>query len=618
MADLKSKDEYQSQLMDVLPNENYPLFVAKSDIAEEINPGVIELGCFSACVIPENEHFATYVGKAIFHYDARSSITEDDKQFYLISHTNKLSGQTVTINGFDNETKRGYCYMSYANDGLTRREANAKMEYESETGKFKFYALKSIQPWEEILWEYDHSGIWWLERRNVLPEPVYQEAVRKYSKTNRTNFTFCSGEDDSRAVEIISAVIDNTAIVADLSNTVGDALSDSGLEDSPVPVSNSLKLQGSLKSKKSSVSEAENVDSKYNKPMFPRSYYAKDVLIEYDANVDTRIIENGLEILQSRYAYEIASEEENISDINSEIIYYYVYQIAQMIDEAMKLESKATLMKSVYKDLSPAGIELFLKNIRLLDQNFQNFTNSITSTQKYLLFKSKQSDSQSKYYSEKYDLRFNLIDNDIDPIWKYLNRLHWQDLISQNSKNPSGPHFISRLTCVRILYTIRKYFKYIYEFKNFADIGVGIPYLAACVKSFYSHVNVCGIDLKEIIDAIKNKLSVIRKEDSILTEIAFRECNIMNAHFEQYQGLMQYLKDCEVITNFIGRIDTNEAFIKYVLPKSSCKLIMFRTRNIKFPALHHQWLKNMGYQLFPVQLKGTLALQVLYILFIIT
>jgi len=41
--------------------------------------------------------------------------------------------------------------MSYANDGLTRREANAKMEYESETGKVKFYALKSIQPWEEIL-----------------------------------------------------------------------------------------------------------------------------------------------------------------------------------------------------------------------------------------------------------------------------------------------------------------------------------------------------------------------------------------------------------------------------------------------------------------------------------
>jgi len=59
---------------------------------------------------------------------------------------------TVTIIGFDNETKRGYCYsMSYANDGLTRREANAKMEYESETGKVKFYALKSIQPWEEIL-----------------------------------------------------------------------------------------------------------------------------------------------------------------------------------------------------------------------------------------------------------------------------------------------------------------------------------------------------------------------------------------------------------------------------------------------------------------------------------
>jgi len=59
--------------MVVLPN--YPLFEAKSDIAEEINPGVIELGCFSDCIIPANKHFA------VVHYDAKLPIREDDKQY---------------------------------------------------------------------------------------------------------------------------------------------------------------------------------------------------------------------------------------------------------------------------------------------------------------------------------------------------------------------------------------------------------------------------------------------------------------------------------------------------------------------------------------------------------
>jgi len=72
-----------------------------------------------------------------------------------------------------------------------------------------------------------------------------------------------------------------------------------------------------------------------------------------------------------------------------------------------------------------------------------------------------------------------------------------------------------------------------------------------------------------------------------------------------------------VITNLIGLIDTNEAIIKNVLPKSKCRMIMFRTKNIEFPKLHHRWLTKMGYKLFPVQLKGTLALQVLSILIIL-
>jgi len=38
---------------------------------------------------------------------------------------------------------------------------------------------------------------------------------------------------------------------------------------------------------------------KYNKPIFPRSYYAYYILIEYETNINIRVIEEGIEILQS-------------------------------------------------------------------------------------------------------------------------------------------------------------------------------------------------------------------------------------------------------------------------------------------------------------------------------
>ena len=637
MTDLRDRIGYQPQLVDVLPNEKYPLFVAKSDVAEEINPGVMELGCFSACIIPEKAYFATYDGKVMDNYDFKSAVTENEMQFYIISYTDQSSEYSVTINGFDYETGRGFCYMAYANDGLTKREANCRIEYDKDLNKFKFFALKTIQPWEELLWSYDDSGVWWFERREVLPKLVYQEAVNKYLKHTRKNVA--QGLDSPSSFSdaysnIADADVSNNRMHAGTnaseentysidSSTTKDNISSVNKESKLGTSSNANNADAFMpeslpKSKKVSASEVDiNCDFKYNKPIFPRSYYANDVLIEYETNIDIRVIEEGIEILQSRYAFEIGSMEDNLPDINGEVVYYYVYQVSQIIEEALKLENKSARTKSAYKDLTSSGIETFLENVKLLQLNFQNFTNHITTAQNYLLFRNKQSDLETRYCSEKYDLRFNIIDSDIDVIWKYLNRLRWPDLISLDSNYPSGPHYISRLTCVRILYNIRKHFKYIYEFRNFADIGVGIPYLAACVKSFYNHVNVCGVDLKEIIDAITNKLSVIKKEDSVLGEIAFRECNILHAHHARYHDLGNYLKVCEMITNLIGLIDANEAIIKNVLPKSKCGMIMFRTKNIEFPKLHHRWLTKMGYKLFPVQLKGTLALQVLSILIIL-
>ena len=208
LSDLKVKPGFQTKLIHILQVEKFPLFVAKSDVAEEINPGVMELGCYSACTIPENNYFATYEGTRLLNYDPNSAITESDKQFYLISYVDPSNGLPVVINGYDAVNGRGCCYMSYANDGLSRRAANCTMIYDPDTDKCKFYALKTIYPCEEILWIYDHTGIWWFERGHVLPEVLYQEVLRKYPTLVRNVLTSESGiEIRTGSLNTMKAVI---------------------------------------------------------------------------------------------------------------------------------------------------------------------------------------------------------------------------------------------------------------------------------------------------------------------------------------------------------------------------------------------------------------------------
>ena len=70
-----------------------------SDVPEKINPGVMELGCYSARAIPEKAYFATNKGKVMDNYDFKSAVTENELQFYMISYTDQLSEYLVTING---------------------------------------------------------------------------------------------------------------------------------------------------------------------------------------------------------------------------------------------------------------------------------------------------------------------------------------------------------------------------------------------------------------------------------------------------------------------------------------------------------------------------------------
>ena len=48
LSDLKVKPGFQAELINILPVEKFPLFVATSYVAEEINPGVSKLGRYSA------------------------------------------------------------------------------------------------------------------------------------------------------------------------------------------------------------------------------------------------------------------------------------------------------------------------------------------------------------------------------------------------------------------------------------------------------------------------------------------------------------------------------------------------------------------------------------------
>jgi len=48
LSNLKVKPGFQAQLINILPVEKFPLFVATSYVAEEINPGVSKLGRYSA------------------------------------------------------------------------------------------------------------------------------------------------------------------------------------------------------------------------------------------------------------------------------------------------------------------------------------------------------------------------------------------------------------------------------------------------------------------------------------------------------------------------------------------------------------------------------------------
>jgi len=97
-----------------------------------------------------------------------------------------------------------------------------------------------------------------------------------------------------------------------------------------------------------------------------------------------------------------------------------------------------------------------------------------------------------------------------------------------------------------------------------------------------------------------------------LTSVVFSSFNVISDVLRKDNlNVLNHLRNCQVITNFIGIVEANESIIKNVLPNSLCRIIMFRVTNVEIPSLHHDWLTRMKFALHPKRIKGSLALQVI-------
>jgi len=173
-------------------------------------------------------------------------------------------------------------------------------------------------------------------------------------------------------------------------------------------------------------------------------------------------------------------------------------------------------------------------------------------------------------------------------------------------------HYVSKLTSSKIIYLIRKHFPLFTDFTDYADIGVGIPYLVGAMKSYFAHINAVGIDLSTAIEIINTKLKATDKQSCTpLHSIVFSTVDIIaDITKKESSRVFQFLKKCQVITNFIGLVAANESVIKNVLPNSSCRIVMFRLNKVSMPRIHQEWLLRMKFVALD-KISGVLALQVL-------
>jgi len=215
----------------------------------------------------------------------------------------------------------------------------------------------------------------------------------------------------------------------------------------------------------------------------------------------------------------------------------------------------------------------------------------VLSSKKYISFCTRLAKRNSLTAEEETNLEFRTIEKMTRQTWSDMDSIRWHNMPS------IGGGFVLYVSCIttaRIIYFIRKYFNSeIENFRYYADIGVGCPYLAASLQFVFSHVAVAGIDFPDVIGVIKNKiLNTGGKRCAMLRSISFVAADVLLCD----EFLVQDLKKCQVITNLVGITKVDEHIIKHILPRSSCRVIMFRSVK-EFPKVHEEWLRSMGFDL---------------------
>ena len=347
----------------------------------------------------------------------------------------------------------------------------------------------------------------------------------------------------------------------------------------------SSKARTSLRRMSSSLASS-NVHS-----IFPLTEVANQLIAGAELNYCRHIITYGINILESTPYSQMLKDIHAIKKHQyRNALYFIVYQISNLFDRDALRERLNGLDGSI--------VQSELKKMALVNKNkFKPLVQKVIVNKSYLSFCNHVVSNKALQEEEETDLEFRTIENMVRGTWKEMDELKWNNLASFGG---GFGLYISIVTTARIINFIRKYFhNEICKFKYYVDIGVGCPYLIASLLTAIPHVSCAGLDFPDVVKAIKEKISFSSSKCSFLKKISFEGRDVLECD----ENLQRDLQKCQVITNLVGITRVDEYVIKNVLPRSSCRIIMFRSAK-EFPKLHEEWLSSLGFKLRTI--NGTL------------
>jgi len=628
LTDLYSMPGFRKDLHDEIADQGYcPLYVAESNLCQypELLPNEDELGTFSAGRVLPNRRIEDVYGEVL---------RKRPDSFHL-KYTFYILECGFAIDFYDHRSKCCRFRMAYANDGLSFIEANVVLTVTE--GELAFYTKESgLEKYEECVWEYDKVGLYWYLNKDQLPAHIFVQASVHYrditnEATMKESYAKLKWEDDENENQNLPALSESDVdknseqkktrrmdAEEKYDDRRGPSISKADYNECADPENddddNDVKQEQKNSEEKKIVRKKGNKDgvgslgsggSKVSSSIFLRkAVYGKEYILATEYEYFIVIIKQGISLLKSPKITSALSALTGAKKYHQhqEIVYYIIYQLGVYFDQVLMIETKSSQRKKdyIFLELNVAAVGKGISEVKDLHETYTELVNPIMHSSGYNVFATKVA---GKVRDEANNIEFCAIENTIKEVWSELDGMRWYNMTTTEGY---GIINVSCLTATRIIYFLRKQFKSLLNFKFYADIGVGIPYLVASMATMFEHVNCVGIDLPETIDSIKHIMKYITNgKCQILNSISFVSQDILKCN----DRFLADLKKCQVITNFIGLPLIDEYVIKHVLPESSCKVIMFRVARRTFPKVHHTWLKGLGFKSIKSSIKGTLAIQ---------